>query len=143
MNVLLSIKPEFAEKILSGEKTLEFRKRSFSNPDAVKRIYLYSSSPDQRIVGSFDLAGVIEGSPTELWRDYGSESGITDKARFMAYFDGAETGFALRISNVSRYPNPIDPCEWVDDFHPPVSFQYLDSKPDILGPNQPTRIASD
>lgn len=33
MKVLLSIKPEFAERIFNGSKKYEFRKVIFKNPD--------------------------------------------------------------------------------------------------------------
>ncbi|MBI6731014.1 ASCH domain-containing protein, partial [Pseudomonas amygdali] len=42
MKVLLSIKPEYAEKILQGEKRFEFRKSVFKNPD-VRTVVIYAT----------------------------------------------------------------------------------------------------
>ena len=42
--VLLSVKPKFAEAILAGDKTFEFRRLLFKRDD-VRTIVLYASSP--------------------------------------------------------------------------------------------------
>lgn len=126
MNVLLSIKPEFAEKILAGEKGYEFRKTSFRDPGSVDIIYMYASSPVQKIVGSFALNEVIEDSPETLWRLYGSESGIKQRTRFLNYFSQTETGYAFEIDQPQRLSTPKDPQQCFEDFHPPMSFRYVD-----------------
>jgi type I restriction enzyme S subunit len=125
MNALLSIKPEFAEKILSGGKQYEFRKTLFSDPEEVDTIFLYASSPVQRVVGAFTMADVISDAPADLWEKYGHSSGISDRSRFMSYFDGAEEGYAIKIGQVHEFDTPIDPSQVVDDFSPPVSFYYM------------------
>ena len=48
MRVLLSIKPEFAEKILNGAKRYEFRKQAFAQP--VEAVVLYATKPVGKIV---------------------------------------------------------------------------------------------
>jgi len=53
MNVLLSIKPKYANQILNGNKRYEFRKSVFNHRD-LEMVYIYSSSPIKRIVGAFD-----------------------------------------------------------------------------------------
>src|SRR6056297_2366742 len=123
MNALLSIKPEFADKILSGEKRYEFRKTRFSSPSEVDSVYLYASSPAQQLVGSFTFNEIIEGHPTELWREFGEESGIENQSRFMDYFSGRSTGYAIEIDEVTALESPIDPRQEVANFRPPVSFQ--------------------
>lgn len=52
MDVLLSIKPRFAEAILDGRKKYEFRKNKFSEKD-INCVYIYSTSPIRKIVGIF------------------------------------------------------------------------------------------
>jgi type I restriction enzyme S subunit len=125
MNVLLSIKPEFAEKILSGGKQYEFRKTLFSEPEEVDTIFLYASSPVQRVVGAFTIADVISDDPANLWQKYGHSSGIADRSRFMSYFDGSEEGYAIEVGHVHEFDKPINPSKVVDDFSPPVSFYYM------------------
>ena len=46
MKVLLSIKPEFANKIFEGTKRFEFRKSIFKKE--VKTVVVYASSPLQQ-----------------------------------------------------------------------------------------------
>lgn len=143
MDVLLSIKPEFAEKILGEEKLYEFRKTRFSDPSIVDTIFMYASSPVQEIVGSFSMNGIAEGSPSELWLDYGPDSGIENRDRFMDYFDDAKTGYAIEVSDVHRFSSPINPQEQVDDFRPPVSFQYIRDEHEALLTSQTTTSGSD
>jgi len=138
MDVLLSIKPEFAEKILGHEKRYEFRKTSFRDPSIIETIYMYASSPVQEIVGSFSLSSVSEGTPAELWREFGSDSGIDQRSRFMDYFANTDTGYAFEVTDVQRFTEPVDPKQHIKDFRPPVSFQYLRGEYDSLigaGPN--------
>lgn len=125
MNVLLSIKPEFADKILERVKRYEFRKTRFRDPSDIETIYMYASSPVQRIVGAFSLGDVIEDTPANLWRRYGTDSGIGQRSRFMEYFAEAEKGYAFEVEEPHRLPNPVNPWRYRDDFSPPVSFQYI------------------
>lgn len=64
MNIILSVKSQFVEKILSKEKRYEFRKII---PREVEKVFIYSSVPDKKIVGYFNYDVVIEDSPTNLW----------------------------------------------------------------------------
>ena len=125
MNALLSIKPEFAEKILTREKRYEFRKTRFRDPSKVDTVIMYSSSPDQEIVGTFTFENVIQDDPEDLWDDFGDVSGIEDRSRFLNYFSNSETGYAIEIKDVCRLPSPVDPRSHFEDFRPPVSFQYV------------------
>lgn len=125
MNVLLSIKPEFAEKILSGQKEYEFRKTPIKQADAVDEVILYASSPVQRIVGTFKISQIVSSSPKELWERYGGKSGIDDRQRFMEYYHGKQEGYAIEIKNPQRLLTRIDPTKYIDEFTPPVSFQYV------------------
>ena len=52
MKVVLSIKPEFANKIFDGSKKFEFRKVIFKN-EKIKTVIVYASSPVQKVIGGF------------------------------------------------------------------------------------------
>ena len=58
MKVLLSIKPEYAEKIFEGTKKYEFRRSVFKNRN-VKTVVVYASSPVQKVIGEFDIEHII------------------------------------------------------------------------------------
>lgn len=126
MNVLLAIKPEFAEKILNGKKNYEFRRTGFQDASEIELVFLYSSAPDSEIVGVFTSNRVVEAPPEELWDLFGGESGIEDRSRFLDYFEGTETGHAIEIDDRHRFDTPIDPKIRFSDFSPPMSFIYLD-----------------
>lgn len=124
MKVLLSIKPEFAEKIFSGEKTFEFRKSVYKDR-SVKTIVVYATQPIGRLVGEFDVADIVSASPDDLW-DITSEGAGISRQFFERYFDGRECAFALQIENVVQYPEPVRPHEIIENFVPPQSYMYVD-----------------
>jgi predicted transcriptional regulator len=123
MKLLLSIKPEFVEKILSGEKRFEYRKAGFKRSD-VRTAMIYSTSPVKKLVGEFDVEEVIYGSPDNIWKKTHAQSGIT-KTFFDSYFESRKTAVALRIGDVRAYDTPIAPEEIIDGFKAPQSFKYL------------------
>ena len=83
MNVLMSIKPEFADKILLKEKLYEFRKSSFGRD--VSKIFIYSTAPRKEIVGYFTPSKIITDSPEDLWNSYREVSGISISDFFKYY----------------------------------------------------------
>ncbi|MEJ6979443.1 ASCH domain-containing protein [Pedobacter sp. P351] len=122
MRILLSIKPEFAEKIFDGSKHYEYRRSIFKNKD-VKTIVVYASSPMQKVIGEFEIDRILNDSVHDLWETTKEFSGIT-KDFFYKYFSDKEFGFAIKIKNTRRYEEPI--C-LKDEFRvsPPQSFMYL------------------
>jgi predicted transcriptional regulator len=81
MKVLLSIHPEFAEQILNGSKRFEYRKSIFKNGD-VKTIVIYATQPVGKVIGEFNIGGIIKKSPDDLWEMTETFSGIS-KGFFM------------------------------------------------------------
>lgn len=122
MRVLLSIKPEFADKIFSGEKKFEYRKASFTK--AVSTVIVYATKPVGLIVGEFDVAGFIEGAPAEIWQKTSNSAGISE-ARFTEYFRGRPRGVAIKIKTSRKYRKAINPYDQHPEFIPPQSFRYL------------------
>lgn len=66
MKVLLSIKPEFADKIFNGSKKFEFRRVIFKSQD-VKTIIVYASSPIQKVIGEFEIEEILNEDLNSLW----------------------------------------------------------------------------
>ena len=123
MNAILSVKLEYAMKILAGEKQYEYRKTIFRRP--VEKVYIYASSPVCMIVGEFQIDHVLQESPKALWNLTHSESGIT-KAFFLRYFKGKPLGYAIRLKEVVSYPVPISPFRLRDDFKAPQNYIYVE-----------------
>ena len=128
MDILLAIKPLYANSILNGKKTVEFRKIVFKQN--VDKVYIYSSSPVQRIVGYFTISKVVCGEPSELWNTYGHRGEIA-KASFFDYFSTKKTGFAIIVNSVCRFEYPIDPKLIINNFKAPQSFMYIHSIIDV------------
>ena len=110
MKVLLSIKPEFAERIFDGTKRYEFRKAVYTNR-AVRTIVVYVTRPVGRIVGEFDVEGITEATPDCLWATTQVHAGIT-REFFDAYFSGRDRAFAIRIGTVRPSFRLADTRKW-------------------------------
>lgn len=123
MNVLLSIKPEYANAILSGNKRYELR-RSIFKDESVQTLFMYASSPVKRIVGKFEISSIINKSPRELWDEVKDGSGVTSDL-FFHYFDGCKKGYAIEVENPLAFKPPADPYILINDFRAPQSFCYL------------------
>jgi predicted transcriptional regulator len=122
MKVLLSIKPEFAEKIFNGTKKYEFRRSVFKNPN-IKTIVVYASSPVQKVIGEFEIESILNFDLKTLWELTKDSAGIS-KQFFFDYFDNKDNGFAIKIKNTTKYGKSL--C-LKNDFNasPPQSFMYL------------------
>lgn len=122
MRALLAIKPQFVEKIFSGEKKYEFRKILFKNAQ-VNSVVIYASSPVQKIVGEFDIDSILNMNPEDLWEKTSHSSGI-EKEFFDDYFRGRVNAFAIKLINPIRYDIPKDLKNYGLS-HAPQSFCYL------------------
>ena len=122
MRVLLSIKPEFANKIFDGTKKFEFRKSIFKNND-IKTVVVYASSPVQRVIGEFEIERILNFDLDTLWSLTQDFSGISEDF-FYEYFADKEVGYAIKIKKTKKYRNPKNLREEFNLF-PPQSFAYL------------------
>ncbi|MGE0077366.1 MAG: ASCH domain-containing protein [Bacteroidales bacterium] len=122
-NVILSIKPKYAQSIIAGTKKVEFRKKIFKRP--VDKVYIYSSSPTKKIIGYFTFSEIVEETPTELWAKFQSVGSI-DKSDFFDYFKDTEKGFAIVVDNVEKFKKGIDPIEFFENFCAPQSYIYIE-----------------
>lgn len=125
MKVLLSIKPEYADRILSGEKRFEFRKALFKKSD-VKTVVIYATLPVGKVVGEFEIGEILNESPSKLWRSTREHSGIT-KSFFEKYFRGRKAGYAIGVKAAIRYETPLDLQALIPGGVAPQSFRYLDA----------------
>lgn len=123
MQVLLSIKPEFVDKIFNGEKRFEYRKSLFTNK-MVKTVLVYATMPVGKVVGEFEIDKILEDSPNEIWDKTQEFSGIK-KTFFDQYFAGREKAFAIQIADYQIYETPKTLIECISRNHPPQSFCYV------------------
>ena len=123
MNVLLSVKPKYADEIISGKKKYEFRKSVFKRDD-IEKVYIYSSSPVKKIIAIVNIGYILSDSPQKLWELCKEDAGISE-VDFFKYFKNSDVGYAIKIINVQEFSPPIDPYDIIENFRPPQSFYYL------------------
>ena len=123
---LLSVKPRFAELLLSGRKTVELRRPKLSIQEG-DELYLYASQPSSAIVGIVTCKEVVTASPNTLWLKYGDLVGVS-REEFEVYFMGSSSGTALLVNHPQRLSNPwllAGLREAVPGFHPPQSHMRV------------------
>ena len=119
--ILLSIKPEYVAKIFNMTKRYEFRKRIPHKP--IEKVVVYSTDPEQSVVGEFEVLEIITMKPSPLWEKTKKEAGIS-RAKFRKYFHGCKNSYAYKIGRVTLYENP----KKLEEFginQAPQSFIYL------------------
>jgi predicted transcriptional regulator len=126
--VLLSIKPEYVERIFSGEKTVELRRVVPKSLSINSELIIYSTSPEKCIVGKARLKKITRLPVTRLWDEIKNCAGIERKA-FFSYFEGKSHGYALFLTKVKQFSHafPLSGLRESLNFTPPQSFMYPSS----------------
>lgn len=123
--VLISIKPEYAEKIMNGEKTTEFRRVCFGK--GIKRAYVYASSPKKKIIGYIIVDEIVKASPSELWLHFHERGGI-DKDNYNLYFEQKDIGYAILIKKAIRLRTEISLNDVMNcEYKAPMNYNNLDN----------------
>jgi predicted transcriptional regulator len=122
MDLLMSLQPIIARRIISGRKKYEYRRTIFKRE--VNHIYIYSSSPVRKIVCRFKYSGYLSGSVDEIWDRTGKLSAAAE-TEYQDYFRGAKTAYAIRIEGLVVFEEPLDPYKNDPAFRPPQSFGYV------------------
>jgi predicted transcriptional regulator len=97
-SALISIRPNFAESIMSGAKTIELRRR-IPNVQAGLKLWIYSTMPTGAVIGTATIEQVIYGTPDSLWQVAHRHAGLS-RVDFDRYFSGTDRGVALRLHQV-------------------------------------------
>jgi len=111
----------------TGKKTVELRRRSVQLPPGTT-VWIYSKVPK----GSIDLLGtvdqVISATPENLWRKFGTRTGIS-KAQFNTYFRNSAFGSAIILREIKRLSPTVElgsMREISNGFQPPQFLKFLD-----------------
>lgn len=128
--LLISVKPEFAEKIISGKKTIELRKSAPKKVRKKNHVLIYVTAPIKELWGICKIKNIIKDNPITLWRNHGSRTGITE-AQFKEYYKTSQNAYALEleeIRNFSKYSIELkDLKKAFPDFMPPQTYTYITS----------------
>ena len=117
MKVLLSIKPEYTDKIFDGTKRYEYRRVIFKRKE-IKMVVIYATAPVQKIIGEFEIGFIIKETISALWYLTRDLSGMS-KEQFFKYFANKEYGYAISIKEAMKYHTPLS-----IKTRPPQSFKY-------------------
>lgn len=126
--IILSIHPNHIEKILSGEKRYEYRKRI---PQDINNLIVYATAPTKKVVAIIEVDMVMKDTPQNIWNITQDESGVSYEF-FMNYFNEVSTAYAIKFRNIHKLPIPID-ITIIDGVKcAPQAYQYVDtSMPDL------------
>ena len=119
--IILSIHPNHIDKILSGEKRYEYRKRI---PQDINYIIVYATAPTKKVVAIIEIDMVIKDTPQNIWDVTQSESGVSNEF-FMNYFNGVSTAYAIKFRNIYRLSTPIDITAIDGVKSAPQAYQYV------------------
>lgn len=118
-DALISIRPNYAEAILSGDKTVELRRR-IPAIELGTRLWIYATHPVRAVVGSAIVDEVIEGSPSQIWEHYMDRIAV-ERSDYDEYFSGKDRAFGIVLSHIiKRNRIGIDQLREIrKGFHPP------------------------
>ena len=119
--MLLSIKPEYVKKIISGKKKYEFRK--FHCRDGIVTIVIYATAPTKKVIGEVTLVNIIEGDIEYVWHETRGFGGIL-KRDYKKYYQKREVAIAYQLGEVTVYEKPL----MLEDLglnYVPQSFAYI------------------
>ena len=126
--LMLSIRPQYAEKIFQGTKKVELRK---VKPNVAKGdiVFVYISSPVQELYGKFEVERVISKPINELWKIVHQDAGIS-REEFEHYYRGSSIGYGIYLCAPVIIKRPIglnDLRHVWKNFYPPQGYKYLNA----------------
>jgi predicted transcriptional regulator len=122
--IMLPIHPIYANKILSGEKRYEYRRKIPKQP--VELIFIYATKPIQKVVGHVYVISTDEYFLDVMWEITKDKAGISHEV-YKRYFHGRNVGYVFFLANYCKYTRPAK----IEDFgliKAPQSFVYIDEK---------------
>ena len=131
--LLFSLKPRYANLVFEGLKKFELRRRGLTLMRG-RDVFVYVTSPVGKLRGGFRVGEVRTGTPDEIWAVV-SKSACIDKPDFDAYYAGRSIAYALEITEVWEYSDPVGLSELRDRFQSfvvPQSWRYVKPKENEL-----------
>ena len=119
--ILMSIKPEYVDKIFFGNKKYEYRKKLCK--ENINKIIVYSSSPVKKVIGELIIKQVLYDKKKNIWDKTNIYGGIS-KEKYDKYYDKCDYAVAYEIEKVVLYDNPKN----LNDYNiktAPQSYVYL------------------
>jgi predicted transcriptional regulator/DNA-binding XRE family transcriptional regulator len=129
-DVIFSIRPAYAKKILEGTKTVELRRRFTGGVTPGTLALIYTTSPTSALTGFACIQEVQRLAVSDLWVKHRSAACL-GRGDFDAYFSGLNQGYAIVLGSAKTLNRPVRLSELRTrfGFEPPQSYQY--ASPDI------------
>lgn len=137
MNIILSIKPKYAELIYSGKKTIEWRHTYPNKIIFSDVVYIYETAPVSMVTGSFKINPLLRPffinsetfkfllPETEKNLERWGQVSIEDLKKYAAR--GPVWGW--HIIDARRHVGM--PLNWFNLKRPPQSWQYLNTNKEV------------
>lgn len=132
-HALISIKPQYATRILDGTKTIEIRKGAVCLDQGTK-LWIYSTLPVGAIIACADVSNLIINHPNTIWSQYKSEIGVTYDD-YKSYLNCARKASAIFLTNVQPLHSSLSLSKLrdiFDYFQPPQSYQWINTKSPMM-----------
>jgi predicted transcriptional regulator len=128
-DVVFSIRPPHAEKILAGTKTVELRRRFIGGVRPGTLALIYTTSPTSALTGFACIQDVQRLAVPDLWAKH-RRAACLRKGDFEAYFSGLDRGYAIVLASATPLNQPVGLPELRKrfGFEPPQSYQYASPK---------------
>jgi len=125
-DVLVSIRPFYASRILDGRKSVELRRRFPEFNMVGGTALIYSSSPVSAVVGCARITDVCKLPVSEIWKRHGVAACIS-KQDFDAYFADVKHGFAIILGSIKELKREVNAIDLKAQFGivPPQSYRYV------------------
>ena len=123
--LFIAVKPEYANKLISGKKDIELRKMK-PNVQPGDYVIIYASAPVKAVLGFGKVKTIIECTPKCLWERYSNRLGINEQSYF-TYYDGYHKAIGIEFEMIkSVMPIGLKELRRVDpNFQPPQIYRYV------------------
>ena len=132
-NVLIAIRPGWADQILSGNKKWEYRRVALRFGTAGKLI-LYASGELHAIIGEATIERIIV-EPIEILIAHTVNEVPETAEDLRIAFAGREVGCAIKVRNPVKYNTQITLSEirkQIPNFMPPQGFYYVTDESPLM-----------
>lgn len=136
-HAIISLKPRYADLILSGKKSVELRNRIVKLKPGTT-IWIYATRPVGRIVAFAKVKAVDYGEPTLIWKQFKNNICIK-KTEFNSYTEDKKRVSAVTLTRVRELTEALTETLTLDGirgltgaFQPPQFYAYLRSENELF-----------
>lgn len=128
-DILISVRAKYVHKMLTGEKTVELRRRTLRVSPGT-RVWIYTTAPRCVVEAFAFIDRVVTAPPKHLWQKYKRSSGVAQN-EFIEYFSNVDIGCALILRDLTRLGTDVrlvDLRKTDGRFQPPQFYVRLSPK---------------